>query len=296
MQIIVAGLSMGTAGTGGFAVRPSGFDDYTMLQQGIIVVFMMLFCINFSFYFLVLKKKWKQALKMEEVITYIAIILSVTTLIVVSGRAIFPDLFTTIHHVFFNVVSVITTTGYATTDFDKWTPLARTLLVMIMFIGACAGSTGGGIKVSRFNVMFKGIRKEFQTLLHPGLVKKVRLDGKPIPHEMVRSINVFLSIYLLIFVACLLIVTIDGKSLETNFSAVAATLNNIGPGLGEVGPMSNFASYSPFSKLVFCFAMLAGRLELLPILFLFMPTMWSGHKLRVRNRPLPHENAATCRS
>lgn len=119
MQIIVAGLSMGTAGTGGFAVRPSGFDDYTMLQQGIIAVFMMLFCINFSFYFLVLKKKWKQALKMEEVITYIAIILSVTTLIVVSGRAIFPDLFTTIHHVFFNVVSAITTTGYATTDFDK---------------------------------------------------------------------------------------------------------------------------------------------------------------------------------
>lgn len=137
-------LSMGTAGTGGFTVRPSGFDDYTRLQQGIIAVFMMLFGINFSFYFLVLKKKWKQALKMEEVITCIAIILSVTALIVISVRAMFPGLFTTIHHVFFNVVSVITTTGYATTDFNKWTPLARTLLVMIMFIGACAGSTGGG--------------------------------------------------------------------------------------------------------------------------------------------------------
>lgn len=268
-------LTMGTAGTGGFAVRGSGFADYTILQQGIIGVFMMLFGINFIFYFLLLKKKWKAAFHMEEVITYLCIILAVTTMIVISIRSMFPSLFLAIHHVFFTVSSLITTTGYSTVDFNQWTPIARTLLVMIMFIGACAGSTGGGIKVSRFNVMFKGIGKELQMLLHPGLVKKVQMDGKPIPHETVRSINVFLAIYLIVFVVCLLLVTIDGKDLVTNFTAVAATLNNIGPGLAGVGPMSTFAGFSNFSKLVLSFAMLAGRLELLPVILLLVPGMWS---------------------
>lgn len=277
-------LTMGTAGTGGFSVRSSGFADYTMLQQGIIAVFMMLFGINFSFYYLLVKKKWKQAFTMEEVITYIIIIIAATTMIVISVRSLFPNLGQAIHHVFFTVSSIITTTGYATVDFDQWTPLAKTLILIIMFIGACAGSTGGGIKVSRFNVMFKGIRKEFQTLLHPGLVKKVQMDGKPVPHETVRSINVFLAIYLLVFVACLLLISLDGKDMVTNFSAVAATLNNIGPGLGQVGPMANFASYSNFSKLVLSFAMLAGRLELLPILFLFLPGMWSSKRKKKQNR------------
>ena len=269
-------LSFGTAGTGGFAVRSSGFSDYTILQQGIIGVFMMLFGINFGFYFLLFQRKWKKALHMEEVITYLGIILAVTTIITLSVRYLFPSLFLTIHNVFFTVSSIITTTGYSTVDFNQWTPLAKTLLVLIMFIGACAGSTGGGIKVSRINVMFKGIGKEIKTLLHPGLIAKVRMDGEPIAHETVRSINVFLAIYIVVFVSCLLLITLDGKDLVTNFTAIAATLNNIGPGLGEVGPMGTFASYSGFSKLVFSFAMLAGRLELLPILLLFVPQMWKG--------------------
>lgn len=191
-------LSFGTAGTGGFAVRSSGFADYSILQQGIIAVFMMLFGINFGFYFLILSGKWKKALHMEEVITYLGIIVSVVTIITISVRSLFPNLFLTIHNVFFTVSSIITTTGYTTVDFNLWTPLAKTLLVLIMFIGACAGSTGGGIKVSRINVMFKGIRKEFRTLLHPGLVAKVRMDDEPIAHETVRSINVFLSIYVVL--------------------------------------------------------------------------------------------------
>lgn len=269
-------LTMGTAGTGGFSVRSSGFADYTMLQQGIIAVFMVLFGINFSFYFLIVRKKFKAAVSMEEVLTYLAIILAVVLLIVTSVWWMFPNLFEAFHHVFFTVSSIITTTGYATVDFNQWTPFAKTLVVLIMFIGACAGSTGGGIKVSRINVMFKGIKKELQMLLHPGLVRKVKMDGKPIAHETVRSINVFIAIYLVTFVVCLVLVTLDSKDLVTSFTAVAATLNNIGPGLGEVGPMGNFGAFSDFSKYVLSFAMLAGRLELIPLLLLLIPQMWEG--------------------
>ena len=189
-------------------------------------------------------------------------------------RSLFPDLFLAIHHVFFTVSSIITTTGYATVDFNQWAPVAQIILVLLMICGACAGSTGGGFKVSRINIVLKGIKKEFSTLIHPRSVKKVRMDGKPIPHEIVRSVNVFLAIYICVFVVSLILISIDGKDLVTNFTAVAATLNNIGPGLGEVGPMGSFAHFSPFAKLVFSFDRLAGRLELLPLLLLFLPSMW----------------------
>lgn len=287
-------LTMGTAGTGGFSVRSSGFADYTMLQQAIIGVFMMLFGINFSFYFLLIRRKFKSAFRMEEVLTYLAIIFTVVILIVFSVYTLFPDLGAAIHHVFFTVSSIITTTGYATVDFNTWTPFAKTLVVLIMFIGACAGSTGGGIKVSRINVMVKGIKKELQMLLHPGLVKRVRMDGKPIAHETVRSINVFIAIYILTFVACLVLITLDGKDLVTSFTSVAATLNNIGPGLGEVGPMGSFAHYSDFSKYVLSFAMLAGRLELLPILLLLIPSMWRG-TVKLTSRHLGKEEGGLIR-
>ncbi|MCF0258412.1 MAG: TrkH family potassium uptake protein, partial [Erysipelotrichaceae bacterium] len=264
-------LTMGTAGTGGFSVRSSGFDDYTMLQTGIIAVFMLLFGINFNFYFLILGRRFKRALKMEEVGTYLGIIFTVTAVIVIAVYPMYNDLFYTIHHVFFTVSSLITTTGYATVDFNLWPSIALVLLVTIMFIGACAGSTGGGIKVSRINIMVKGIVKEFKTILHPRSVKKVRMDGEPVAHETVRSVNVFIALYLLIFVGSVILISINGKDLVTTFTAVAATLNNIGPGLAGVGPMSNFADLSWFSKLVLSFDMLAGRLELLPIIMLFIP-------------------------
>ncbi len=267
-------LTMGTAGTGGFAVRSDGFASYTLLQTGIIAVFMMLFGINFSFYVLLLRGKVKQAIRMEEVLSYLGIILASVTIIVISVRSLFPDLFLAIHHVFFTVSSIITTTGYATVDFNQWAPVAQIILVLLMICGACAGSTGGGFKVSRINIVLKGIKKEFSTLIHPRSVKKVRMDGKPIPHEIVRSVNVFLAIYICVFVVSLILISIDGKDLVTNFTAVAATLNNIGPGLGEVGPMGSFAHFSPFAKLVFSFDRLAGRLELLPLLLLFLPSMW----------------------
>lgn len=272
-------LTMGTAGTGGFAVRSDGFDSYTMLQTGIIAVFMLLFGINFNFYFLVLRGKLKQAFRMEEVLTYLGIIaISVILIVFVSWR-LFPDLFYAIHHIFFTVSSIITTTGYSTVDFNQWPATALIILVLLMICGACAGSTGGGFKVSRINIILKGIRKEFHTLIHPRSVRKVRMDGKVIPHEVVRSVNVFLAIYICVFVVSLILISFDGKDLVTTFTSVAATLNNIGPGLGEVGPTGSFAGYSDFSKLVLSFDMLAGRLELLPLILLFLPSMWMSHHL-----------------
>lgn len=281
-------LTMGTAGTGGFAVRASGFDDYTQAQQFIIAVFMLLFGINFTWYFFLVNKKWREAIKMQEVWAYLGIIGLVTIAIVVSLMWAGGYDFTldqAFHHVFFTVVSLITTTGYATVDFNFWPTVALILLVMIMFIGACAGSTGGGIKVSRFLVSFKGIRKQFGLIAHPKRIATVRLDGKPVAHETVRSINTFLAVYLVVFTVCLILVALNGKDLVTSFTAVAATLNNIGPGLGEVGPMGTFAGFNDFSKLVLSFAMLAGRLELFPMLvLLFYPSIWKNLYIRKDQR------------
>ncbi len=267
-------MTLGTAGTGGFSVRSDGLDSYTMLQQGIIAAFMVLFGVNFNTYFLLVKRKAKRAVKSEEVLTYLAIIAVAVTIITASIVPMFPNAFEALHHAFFQVSSIITTTGYATKDFNLWPPIARTVLVILMFIGACAGSTGGGIKVSRIIIMVKGIGKEIRVLIHPRSVKKVRMDGRVVEHEVVRSVNAYLALYILIFIGSLLLITLDEKDLVTNFTAVAATLNNIGPGLEVVGPMSNFSSFSNLSKLVLSFDMLAGRLELLPMLMLFVPSVW----------------------
>lgn len=273
-----ATITMGTAGTGGFSVRNSGMGDYSMLQQAIIAVFMVLFGINFNTYFFLVRGRVKDAFRSEEVKTYLVIIALSTLTIAVSCLALFPSFLESLHHAFFQVASIITTTGYATADFNLWAPIACTILVLLMFVGACAGSTGGGIKVSRLLILFKGIQKEFHTLLHPRSVYKSRIDGKVIPHEVIRSVTVFISVYLLIFITALLLISLDGKDLVTNFTAAAATLNNIGPGLGLVGPMSNFADFSDFSKLVLSFCMLAGRLELLPILLLMIPSIWASRR------------------
>ncbi len=285
-------LTFGTAGTGGFAVRNSGLADYSVYQQAVITVFMIAFGVNFNSYFLLLRKRFKQAVKSEEVLTYLGIIAVSVLLITVNVRPLFPNLFQAFHHTFFQVGSIITTTGYSTQDFNLWPPLSRTILMVLVFIGACAGSTGGGIKVSRLIIMVKGIRKEIRTLLHPRSVYKVRMDGRAIEHEVVRSVNVYLAIYVLIFVGSLLIITLDEKDLVTNFTAVGVTLNNIGPGLGVVGPTGNFSSFSAVSKLVLCLDMLAGRLELFPILMLFVPSVWKrGKREKVRIEKTKAEKA-----
>lgn len=267
-------LSFGSAGTGGFAVKNDGLASYTNLQQAIVTVAMILFGINFNVYYLLFRKKWKQAFTCTEMLVYLGIIAASVLAITVSVRPMFPSLYQAFHHTAFQVGSIITTTGYSTVDFNAWPPMARTILVLIMFVGACAGSTGGGIKVSRLVILLKGVYKEILMACHPRSVKKVQMDGHALSHEVVRSVNSFVVIYAVIFVVSLLVITLDGKDLVTNFTAVAATINNIGPGLNVVGPTGNFGSFSALSKLVLMFDMLAGRLELLPMLVLFVPSTW----------------------
>ena len=267
-------ITFGTAGTGGFGIRNDSCAGYTTYQQVVITVFMILFGVNFNFYFLLAVKKGRQAFQSEEVRAYLLIILAAVLLIAVNIRGYFAHFWQAVQQSAFQVGSIITTTGYATTDFNLWPEFSRTILVMLMFVGACAGSTGGGIKVYRLLIMVKTVKKELRQLLHPRSIKKIQIDGKAVEHEVVRSTNVFLIVYLLIFIFSILLVSLDNKDLITNFTAVAATLNNIGPGLGDVGPLGNFSGFSNFSKLVMTFDMLAGRLELFPLLLLFMRSTW----------------------
>lgn len=268
-------ISFGSAGTGGFSVLNSGCADYTIYQQVVITIFMFLFGVNFSFYFLILMKKGKEAFSIEEVKWYFTIYVAVVLFITFNvSAAMGGNPLLNFHHAAFQVSSLMTTTGYATVDFNLWPSFSKVLLVMVMFIGACAGSTGGGIKVSRILIYVKTIKKEFASLLHPRSIKILKMDGKKIEHTVLRSANVFLCTYAIIFFFSFIVISLDNFDFETNFTAVAATLNNIGPGLAGVGPTSNFGSFSPLSKIVLCFDMLAGRLELFPMLLLFIPSTW----------------------
>jgi trk system potassium uptake protein TrkH len=267
-------LSFGTAGTGGFAVRSNGMADYTAVHHTIITVFMILFGVNFNVYFLMIARKPKDILKNEEVRWYFIVIVAAILGITLSIHGMFDNWLEAFRHAAFQVASIITTTGYATVDFNLWPMFAKLVLVFLMFIGACAGSTGGGIKVSRILISAKAVKKELYRLIHPRNVKVLKLDGKKVEHETMRSINVFLFAYAIVFVTSLFMVSLDNFEFSGTFTAVAATLNNIGPGLGQVGPMSNFSEFSVLSKCVLMFDMLAGRLEIFPMLLLLVPATW----------------------
>lgn len=267
-------LSLGTAGTGGFGIKNDSIAGYSTYCQVIITIFMILFGINFNAYFLILIRKFRQAWESEEVRAYLLIIAAATLAITFNVRGYFSSFAQAFQQTIFQVASIITTTGYATTNFDLWPEFSRTILVLLMFVGACAGSTGGGIKVSRFLIMLKTVKKELIQLLHPRSVRRIQIDGKAIEHEVVRSTNVYMGVYLFIFAFSMLLIALNNFDLITNFTAVAATLNNIGPGLSLVGPSGNFSMFSDFSKLVLIFDMLAGRLELFPLLLLFVPNTW----------------------
>ena len=267
-------LSFGSAGTGGFAIKNDGLASYTNLQQAIVTVAMILFGVNFNFYYVLLRRKPRQALACTEVWAYLGIIAASILVITIQVLPGFETVYQAFHHTAFQVSSIITTTGYSTADFNEWNALSKTILVLIMFVGACAGSTGGGIKVSRIIILLKGVRKEVMRVCHPRSIKKVKMDGHSLEHEAVHSVYAFVIIYICIFVVSLLVITLDEKDLVTNFTAVAATINNIGPGLNIVGPAGNFSSFSDLSKFVLMFDMLAGRLELLPLLVLFVPSTW----------------------
>ncbi|MBS6195331.1 MAG: TrkH family potassium uptake protein [Clostridiales bacterium] len=266
--------AFGTAGTGGFGIKNDSMAGYSTSIQVVVTIFMILFGVNFNVYFLLLVGKGKQALKNEEVRWYLIVIATAVLTIAWNIRGIFENFGQAVQQSAFQVASIITTTGFASTDFNLWPEVSRTVLIMLMFVGACAGSTGGGIKVSRFIILLKSMGKEVRQYLHPRQVRKIQIDGKPVEHEVVRNVNVFMVVYTMIFAFSMLILAFDGLDLITNFTAVAATFNNIGPGLELVGPSANFGLFSYPAKLVLIFDMLAGRLEIFPLLLLFFRDTW----------------------
>ncbi len=265
--------SFATAGTGGFGFLNSSMGSFSPYIQIVITVFMILFAVNFNCYFLLLTKKFKDAFNLE-VRTFLVIVAVTITIITVNIASLYDSIGEALRHSAFTVASLISTTGFSTVDFNIWPELSRTLLIIIMFIGACAGSTGGGIKVSRMIILFKGMAKEIQTVIQPRQVKKIKVDSHIIDHETVRSVNVYMVAYLMVFAVSLILISFDNHDLITNFTAVTATINNIGPGLELVGPTANFGFFSPQSKIILIFDMLAGRLELFPMLMLFTPSAW----------------------
>lgn len=269
--------SFGTIGTGGFANYNSSAAGFPPAAQNAITLFMILSGVNYSFYYYLLLKQVKDAFSIEEVMWYFGIILTAGLLITYNIRHLYGSLSTALRHAFFQVGSIITTTGFATTDFDLWPETSKIILVILMLVGACAGSTGGGIKVSRILLLFKAIRKELLTIIHPRLIRKTKMDDHVVSHETIRSTNVFISVYFVIMFLSLLLISVDNHDFTTNFTAVAATLNNIGPGLAGVGPTKNFSFFSDFSKLVLIFDMLAGRLELFPVLVILVPSCWKKY-------------------
>ena len=267
-------ITFGTAGTGGFGIVNDSIGSYSTYCQVVTTIFMILFGVNFSVYYLILTKKFRQAFKYEEVRYYFGIIIASILIITFNTVHLFRNVLVAFQQVAFQVASIITTTGFSSTDFNQWPALSKTVLVLLMFVGACAGSTGGGIKVSRILILCKAAKKEFQLYLHPNAIKKIKMDSKIISREILRSTNIYISVYLLIFAASVLLIAIDNFDLITNFTAVAATLNNIGPGFEIAGPMGNFSSFSYLSKSVLIFDMLAGRLEIFPLLLLFFKDTW----------------------
>lgn len=267
-------VSLATAGTGGFGIKNDGFSGYSSYVQIIVTVFMFLFGVNFKFYFLLLMRKYKDALAIEEVRWYTILYAVATILIAIDIFQVLGSVGASVKHAAFQVATIMTTTGFATVDYNQWPILSQVILLLLMFVGACAGSTGGGMKISRFIIYIKSAQKEIATLLHPSSVKKIKMDGRVIDHETIRSANIYLIIYVLLLALSVLLVSLNGFDLITTLTSVIACFNNIGPGFGVVGPMGNFSSLSRLSKLVLIFDMLVGRLEIFPIVVLFFPDTW----------------------
>ncbi len=267
--------SFSTAGTGGFSNRNSSVAFYDSAYiDGVITVFMILFGINFNLYFLLLLKNWKSVLKNEELRAYLGIIAAAVAVITINILSIYENVFHAFRYASFQVASVITTTGFYTADYELWPELSKVVLLTVMFIGACAGSTGGGIKVCRFVILCKSIRQEIRKILHPNVVTMVKINGKKVSNDTMRGINTFFAAYIFILVMSVLIVSVDNFDFATSFSGVLTTINNVGPGISKVGPAENFHMFSPLSKLAFCFDMLVGRLEIFPYLLLLSPDLW----------------------
>lgn len=267
--------SFSTAGTGGFSTYNASighFDSYYL--QNVVAVFMILFGVNFYIYILILTRKFKQILKSEELLVYLSIVIASTLMIAFNLLSYYDTFKEAFHQSFFYVSSILSSTGFAITDTNPWPEFSRVVILIITCIGACAGSTGGGFKVSRLVILFKEVKKEFLLIVHPRNIYTVKVDDKKVSHETARSVSVFLSLYVFIVVISTVLISLNGFDFTTNFTSVLATLNNTGPGFSMVGSAGNYAEFSVFSKLVFCFNMIAGRLELYPLLLIFIPSAW----------------------
>ena len=267
--------AFGTAGTGGFSCRNLSVGAYDSVYFDVVIgVFMLLFGVNFNLYYFLLIKRFRDVFRSEELRAYLLIVGAAVAAIAADIVHIYGTVGRSLRYAFFQVASIITTTGYATADFNTWPVFSQAILVILMFIGACAGSTGGGIKVARVVILCKTSLGDMRKMLHPNAVTTVRFEGKPLTDRSIRSVHLFLTVYILIFTVSVLLLSLERFDLITVFTAVAACINNIGPGLEVVGPMGNYAQFSPAAKLLLSFDMLVGRLEIFPMLLLFAPSIW----------------------
>ncbi len=267
--------AFGTAGTGGFGVKNDSLGGYSPYLQNVTTVFMLLFGVNFSCYYLLLLKQVRSVLRDEELRLYIGIVLVATALVTVNLLGTYPSFWDALRHSAFQVASIISTTGFSTANFDLWPNFSKAILVALMVTGACAGSTCGGFKCARVLLLFKGIKRNIGRVLHPNRVEAVRVNGKPVDEKVMANTNAYVAAYAAILFCSILLLSFDGQALDTNLTAVLACFNNIGPGLNAVGPACNFSFFSGFSKIVLIVDMLAGRLEIFPILVLFSKSLWS---------------------
>jgi len=266
--------AFGTAGTGGFGTKADSIAGYSPYLQWVITVFMFIFGINFNLYFLILIRKFRSALRSEELLAYTALVLASVASICVNLGNMYETVSETVRQAAFQVLSIITTTGYSTIDFNLWPDFSKAILLLLMFIGGCAGSTAGGLKVSRVVILFKAIQRELKMLIHPRAVAAVKFEGKRLDEPATRSVCSYFAIYMFFSAVIFLIISFEPFGFETNFSAVVTCFNNVGPGFAGVGPLSSFAAYTDFSKLLLSLAMLLGRLEIYPILLTLAPTTW----------------------
>lgn len=269
--------AVSTAGTGGFGIYADSLGSFNMGVKWIVTVFMILFGVNFNVYFLLIARKFKEIFKIEEVRWYAALIIISTGIITANIFKMSDSFGDALTDAAFQVASIITTTGFASVDFNNWPSLSKTVIVVLMLTGACAGSTAGGIKISRIIIGCKAIRQEIIQFIHPRSVKAVELDDKALDKNVVKSVCVYIVLFFIIFIGSVFVISFDGFDLVTNFTAVLATINNVGPGFEIVGPAGGFAGFGYLSKIMFIFDMLAGRLELYPILLLFAVSLWKKH-------------------
>ncbi len=267
--------AMGTAGTGGFSIKNASIGAYGNTAAEIVIgVFMMLFGVNFAIYYQMLKKEYGKVMRNTELLTYLGIVGVSVALITANIRPMYDKLGQALNHAFFQVSSIITTTGYATTDYNYWPDFSKMIIVTLMIVGACAGSTGGGVKVMRVVILFKAIAREIRKIIHPRAVNIVRVDGQALGEDVLASCMQFFSAYVCILIGGTLVVSLDNTGFTTSFTAVLSCISNVGPGLEMVGPAGNFESFSYLSKAVMSLCMLIGRLEIFPILVMLAPSSW----------------------